>query len=103
MAQLSPVQMSKGKDQRVTFDQFSLSEEFPFSQKVATPEGKVSWGRKWVSPAAAGSRQDLSEHRQRPAPLRFPEDSPSPPRVQLRVGSFLQVDGFPHRRALIIG
>ena len=44
-------QMSKGKNQTVTFDQFSLSGEFPPSKGATTPNGEVRWNHKWDAPA----------------------------------------------------
>ena len=44
-------QMSKGKNQTVTFDQFSLIGEFPASKGATTPNGEVRWNHKWDVPA----------------------------------------------------
>ena len=44
-------QMSKGKNQTVTFDQFSLSGDFPPSEGATAPNGEVRWNHKWDAPA----------------------------------------------------
>ena len=44
-------QTSKGKNQAVTFDQFSLSGEFPPSNGATTQNGEVRWNDKWDAPA----------------------------------------------------
>ena len=78
-----------------TFAQFSSSGEFPSSRNLTAPDRGVRWSRNWDVPAGSRRSQEATEQGKMQTLLRLLGDFPFPPRVQLRVASFLQAGDFP--------